>query len=394
MKQILLAAAVALMAPATAVQAQSYVVEPTNPDMLHLADRIPKHARREFVLPQSVGGFMPLKTDLHMHTYFSDGHVSPANRIREAWLDGLDAVAVTEHIEYHPNDDAMREYLRIATAPDAVKDPKAKKKKQQDSKRSHDQDHNVAVRLAQKAAPAYDILVIPGTEITREPREIGHYNALFTTDNNIIYSDDPLQAIRNAKAQRALVMHNHPGWRRASIQHPEFEVKAYGEGLIDGIEVINGEAFCPGTIDRAREKNMFVASTTDIHNTTAEVYAACGLKRDMTIVLAKERSLDGIREGLEQRRTIAFGAGGTICAQPELLKQLFDASVKVERIAKGRVKLTNSTSLQFNLQQPGENPELLPPFSSLILTPAKDGQLTVSVLNMWQGADAHPTYTL
>lgn len=394
MKQTILATAVALMASAACVQAQSYVVEPTNPDMLHLTNRIPDQSRREFILPASVGGYLPLKTDLHMHTYYSDGNVSPVTRIREAWLDGLDAVAITEHIEYHPFDDDMRRYMRLPGALDGIKDPKERKKAAKDSKRTHTQDHNISLQLAQKAAPNFDILVIPGTEITREPREIGHYNALFTTDNNAIYNDDPLQAIRNAKAQGALVMHNHPGWRRSSIQHPEFEVKAYGEGLIDGIEVINGEAFCPGTIDRARDKNLFVASTTDLHDTSAEVYAACGLKRDMTIVLASERSLEGIRQGLEQRRTIAFGAGGTICAQPELLKQLFDASVKTERIAKGRVKLTNPTSLQFNLQKPGENPVLLAPFSSLILTPDKDGRLTVTVLNMWQGADAHPTYTL
>lgn len=394
MKQYIIAAGMLVAASAGSVQAQSYVVEPTNKDMLHTANQMPRQTRREFVLPATIGGFVPLKADLHMHTYYSDGHVSPANRVREAWLDGLDAVAVTEHIEYHPNDDDMREYLRIPTAADGVKDLKDKKKKKQDSKRSHDQDHNVAVRLYQQAAPGYDILVIPGTEITREPREIGHYNALFTTDNNAIYSDDPLQAIRNAKAQNALVMHNHPGWRRSSIDHPEFEVKAYGEGLIDGVEVNNGDAFCPGLIDRAREKNLFVASTTDLHNTSAEVYLARGLQRDMTIVLAPERSLDGLRQGLEQRRTIAYGAGGSICAQPELLKQLFDASVKVSRTPKGAVRLTNETSLQFNLQEPGKNPVLLPPFSSLLLQPAKDGKLTVTVLNMWSGADAHPTFTL
>lgn len=99
-------------------------------------------------------------------------------------------------------------------------------------------------------------------------------------------------------------MHNHPGWRRESIQHPDFELKAYGEGLIDGIETNNGTAFCPGTIDRAKEDSLFVASTTDLHNTSFEEYIGRGLRRDMTIILAKDRSLDAIRDALENRRTM------------------------------------------------------------------------------------------
>lgn len=392
MKNVIVAASLALLT-ATASQAQSYVVEPTNKDMLHLANRIPESARREFVLPAKIGGYLPLKTDLHMHTYFSDGHVSPATRVREAWLDGLDAIAITEHIEYHPVDDDMREYLRIPTAASVAKGAKAKKTAKKESRRSHDQDHNVSMKLAQTVGPTFDILVIPGTEITREPREIGHYNALFTVDNNTIYDDDPLQAIRNAKDQGALVMHNHPGWRRNSIDHPEFEKKAYAEGLIDGVEVINGHAFCPGLIDRAREKNLFPASTTDIHLTSAEKYAACGLNRDMTIVLANERSLKGLREGLEQRRTIALGPEAQSAPNPNCSdsssthQSKCHAQLKVQCASPTRPRC-NSTSRK------GENPILLPPFSSLILNPDESGKLTVAVLNMWSGASTHPTFTL
>ena len=56
-------------------------------------------------------------------------------------------------------------------------------------------------------------------------------------------------------------MHNHPGWRRKSLEHPEFEVKAYGEGLIDGIEIMNGAEFYPKAIARAHARKLFVTST-------------------------------------------------------------------------------------------------------------------------------------
>ena len=59
--------------------------------------------RKEFLLPQ-IPGYQLLKCDLHMHTVFSDGRVWPKLRVEEAWRDGLDCMAITEHVErqiYH-----------------------------------------------------------------------------------------------------------------------------------------------------------------------------------------------------------------------------------------------------------------------------------------------------
>ena len=49
-----------------------------------------------------VDGFKTLKCDFHIHTVFSDGLVWPTIRVEEAVKDGLDAIALTEHIEYQP----------------------------------------------------------------------------------------------------------------------------------------------------------------------------------------------------------------------------------------------------------------------------------------------------
>src|SRR6476659_7891940 len=50
-----------------------------------------------------VSGFKTLKADFHLHTVFSDGNVWPTVHVQDAWRDGLDVIALTEHAEYTPH---------------------------------------------------------------------------------------------------------------------------------------------------------------------------------------------------------------------------------------------------------------------------------------------------
>ena len=59
-------------------------------------------SRREIHFPDILG-YKTLKCDLHMHTVFSDGLVWPTARVDEAWREGLDAISITDHIEYQPH---------------------------------------------------------------------------------------------------------------------------------------------------------------------------------------------------------------------------------------------------------------------------------------------------
>ena len=52
--------------------------------------------RAEIVLPV-VNGFNCYKADFHIHTCYSDGRITPAGRVHEAWGDGLDIIAITDH---------------------------------------------------------------------------------------------------------------------------------------------------------------------------------------------------------------------------------------------------------------------------------------------------------
>ena len=88
---------------ALGAEAQFAYPESGNKDVLRITRRINNSARKEIVIPQ-VNGYTVYKVDLHTHTMFSDGRVTPEWRVEEAWQDGLDAVAITDHRENRPYD--------------------------------------------------------------------------------------------------------------------------------------------------------------------------------------------------------------------------------------------------------------------------------------------------
>lgn len=387
----LLTLAVALVATLSA-SAQLYYTDSANKDMLRHNSREGRQ-RVEMVLPQ-VCGFNIYKADLHNHTIFSDGSVTPEFRIQEAWHDGLDVIAVTEHVEYRPYEGKMMNFL-TGYVPKNVKPVNSNVIRSEATDAGILSDLNYPVKLYQNAAKAYGITVIPGAEITREPTVIGHYNALFTKDNNTIYAKDPMQSIRNAKAQGAIVMQNHPGWRRTTLDMMEFEEKVYGANLIDGIEIMNGGEFYPRAITRALKNKFFMSSNTDIHGSTAEDYVLGGNgHRNMTFIFAQENTLEALREAMEAQRTLAY-SHGTLAGEQSLLVDLFKASIatKVIQTASSGAKtvlLTNNSSIKYTLRFGNANPVILEPFTSIRATSGKDGKLAVKVENMWCGEDAHP----
>ena len=50
-----------------------------------------------------IPGYQTLKCDFHIHSVFSDGSVWPDIRVQEALRDGLDAISLTERLEYPPH---------------------------------------------------------------------------------------------------------------------------------------------------------------------------------------------------------------------------------------------------------------------------------------------------
>lgn len=389
----LLTLAVALAATLSA-SAQLYYTDATNKDMLRFNAREGRQ-RAEFVLPQ-VRGFNIYKADLHAHTVFSDGSVTPEFRVQEAWHTGLDVIAVTEHVEYRPYEGKMVTAL-TGYVPKGVKAENHSISGKPANEKGILMDLNFPVVLYQKAAAAYGITIIPGAEITRAPETIGHYNALFTKDNNKIYDADPMQSIRNAKAQGAIIMQNHPGWRRTSLDMLEFEEKVYAAGLIDGIEIMNGAntEFYPRAITRAKKHNFFMSSNTDVHGAIAEDFIQAGAPaRNMTFIFAQENTLEALREALEAKRTLAYSYG-TVAGEEDLLVDLFKASIATKVIQTATngtktVQLTNNSSIAYTVRIGNANPLVINPFCSIRTSVAKGAKLALKVENMWCGEDAHP----
>jgi hypothetical protein len=114
-----------------------------------------------------VEGRLTLISDLHTHSVFSDGHVWPNIRVSEAQRNGLDVLAITEHLEYQPH---------IAQVPH--------------------KDRNIAYEEANKAAKGSNLLVLSGSEITREMPP-GHMNAIFLQDSNKLLNLDKKDFLKN-----------------------------------------------------------------------------------------------------------------------------------------------------------------------------------------------------
>lgn len=363
-----------------AMPAQQRQPDRGNPSML----RYPViSTRNEITLPQ-VNGCRVIKADLHVHTIYSDGNLTSSARVSEAWRDGLDAIAITDHIEVRLNVDDFEKYLGDNVK---IKDESGDKT-----------DMNYSVEAARSTAKSLGITLIPGIEITRNPREVGHFNALFTKDNNLIPDKDPLQAIRNAKKQDAVIQINHPGWARHDNEFTSVAEEAIKEGLISGVEVFNSYEFYPDAIGKAVENGFYVSCGSDLHITSQERYGHYGMLRDMTLILARDESLESIREALENQRTLAY-AYGDIAGSEELLCDFFKAAVSCKVIgtdSKGRkiVQLTNNSSLPYVLRLESLTVDYtLEGFTSFICKQSGD-ELPVTVTNMWYGEDKHPSAVL
>lgn len=285
-----------------------------NNDVYEIAEMNQSHVRNEIHIPD-VNGFKTLKCDFHIHTVFSDGKVWPDIRVAEAWQEGLDAIAITDHIEYRPNKEILKG------------------------------DLNESYKIAKNAGDAIGFMVIQGTEITRS-KPLGHLNALFISDAMSMVAEDPLMSIEEALRQGAFIMWNHPGWpddkSTLYLVHEEL-IKA---GKIHGVEVFNYMEYYPVTFDWSKNNNLAFMANTDIHGLINTDYGAGNKIRPMTLVLAKDRSVESIKEALFSKRSIAY-FHGELAGKPEHLKGLLKASLKIRIINDKQAAVTNISDITY-----------------------------------------------
>ncbi len=315
----------------------------------------PEPASARFIEFPDTADAVTLVVDLHTHSVFSDGHVWPGIRVQEAVKDGLDALAITEHLEYQPHK---------ADVPHP--------------------DRNRAYLIAAQAAEPTDLIVIAGSEITREA-PAGHINAVFVRNaNELLQAPEPApgpfdvlayyeaahawpaeEALQAANAQGAFLFWNHPFWTRQApdgiARVSDFHRAAIDAGRIHGIEVANGQDYSEEAHAIALAHDLALIGVSDVHNLVDWDYAPeAGGHRPVTLVLAKARTSDAIRQALFDKRTVVWFRNLLIGRQAEL-SALLDASLSAQ--ASGwmadsdvlEVTLTNASDAVLNLRNLTEN---------------------------------------
>jgi hypothetical protein len=268
---------------------------------LVLTPLIADDIRGEINLPD-IGGYKTLKCDFHMHTIFSDGMVWPTVRVEEAWREGLDAIAITDHIEYQPH------------AEDDVDVPT---------------NHNRPYEIATDRAKEMNVLLVKAAEITRDTPP-GHFNALFLKDIEPLEIEDFNDVMKEASQQGGFVFWNHPGWIPEAKGWFGIHTKLYENKWLHGIEVVNGRTYYPEAHQWCLQKNLTMLGNSDIHDPAGD-WANTDLKhRTITLVFATERSVEALKEALKNGRTAVWFENKLIAPQ-KYLDAIFKASVRIAK---------------------------------------------------------------
>lgn len=254
-------------------------------------------SRREISFPD-IMGYKTLKGDFHMHTIFSDGIVLPAERVREAWAEGLDVIAITDHTTPQPS------YVVS--------------------------DYNTAYKMAASTAKNYGITLLTGTEFTKsEPA--GHLNFFFIDDANPFAGKevDPATGISKAADEGAFVVYNHPGWPDKNSTLDTMHIRLLNEGKIHAMEVVNSDEFYPLVLDYMHEYDIAVFSNTDIHRPIQANFHVDTKFRNMTLVFAEDNTPEAIKEAMFAGRTLAF-ADNLLLGKSEYIFEMLRASLVVQ----------------------------------------------------------------
>jgi hypothetical protein len=282
-------------------------------------------SRREIHFPDILG-YKTLKCDFHMHTVFSDGLVWPTVRVDEAWREGLDAISITDHIEYQPH------------------------------KKDIPTNLNRPYQIALSEAAEKNILLIKGAEITRETPP-GHFNAIFIQDANSLDTEDFFDVMKAAARQKAFVFWNHPGWKPEHKGWFDTHTTLYENKWMQGIEVVNGDSYYPEAHQWCLEKNLTMMSNSDIHEPSILRESSPDNHRSMTLVFAREKSIDAVKEALIEGRTAAWFKNQLI-GREKYLDAIFKGSVEIGKPYNKYkdttwVEIKNNSDTDIDLQRAG-----------------------------------------
>lgn len=320
--------------------------------------------RHEIQFPD-LPGYQTLKCDLHTHSVFSDGLVWPTVRVDEGWRLGLDAVALSDHLEYRPFQD--------------------------DFATGYDRWYDVAAGRARER----NLLFPKAAEITRDTPP-GHFNAIFLKDIKAVHVPDFVESVKQANEQGAFVFWNHHEWKGAEAgRWLDVHTQLYDNKWLHGMEICNGATYYPQAHRWCLEKGLTMVGNSDIHEPDLNSGDPPSRRRSLTLVFVKERTLDSLREALFAGRT-AVWTEGKLIGRPEYLEPLWAACVRVEppHLRTANAVLTairNVSDVEIQLTRTGTaGPAqlVLPPRTTSLLrvstkTPDEPLEMAYSAANFW-----------
>jgi len=294
--------------------------------LLVMACSATAQTRHDVAFPD-LPGYETLLCDFHMHSVFSDGNVWPTVRVDEAWRLGLDAIALTDHIEYQPH--------------------------RADVPTNHNRPFELAVGKALEAG----ILFPRATEITRDTPP-GHFNAIFLSDVEPLDTEDFVEAIEQANKQGAFVFWNHQSWKgEEKGRWMDVHTTLLENGWLHGMEVCNGGGYHPTAHRWCVEKGLTMLGNSDIHAPDISGRTTADEHRTLTLVFVKERTVDGLKEALQAGRT-AVWFNNQMIGRAEWLEGLLAEAIEiapVHRRGKDYVstKVANRMDVEVQLERTG-----------------------------------------
>ncbi|MHB1457063.1 MAG: PHP domain-containing protein [Armatimonadota bacterium] len=320
--------------------------------------------RAMHVFPK-VGKYEVLCGDFHIHTKYSDGKPSPADRVREAWEYGYDALAITDHGNF-------KSYEEAKPIADAL--------------------GLILIRGLETGMAGKEHMVALGVNADYKPIK-PHAWDLTSGDGKVHYRDE----LRKLAKMGASVVYAHP--------HVGFEEAVrwgVDEGIIHGLEVKNtvvgsgwntiqshGTWCYPNGFKWAMENDITVFANSDAHAVRAD-YG--GLKeRVVTLVLVKKRTNKAVMDAFRNHRTIAW-FNGMLWGKETILKDLMQSMIKVQQTvgtdstAWITIENLGPVSLQLSSLADGANrkPASLGPYEKLLINrTAAVGELGIKWDNVW-----------
>jgi len=218
-------------------------------------------------------------------------------------------------------------------------------------------------------------------------------------------------ALAEAVRQGGFVIWNHPGWRKQQPEvtrwMPEHTV-IWQKGWLHGIEVFNEKEWYPEAIQWALEKNLAIVGNSDIHDVYNRKYDTERFPiRPMTLVFAKERTEESLKEAMFARRTATLFFNKLV-GPKEWVEPLVKASLLVSKPflrEDGFIyfEVKNASDIEFTLIKAEKDDSGLPekiilPRKSIVVARVKQEageSRTYSFLleNVLTGVEQHPEFS-